>query len=300
MATVQVNAAAIPGAEDIDVGSGGGCSACDTFNGSAFLADGTYDLPIYVTGAGGLYANTLAAKILRNPTIPGTLNGGAPVVSQTADETVPQALAYSNVPNGYSPNGGNVTYYTADGTFVPLALWTLPVATQYMAMPSGAYQSGDYYEFSVEASNPSGSESTSIVRYTTSGDPQTFNFPASFLYAGPAAAALPTFNFTYSGFNGMPNVSQQAAIFWGVGTWPGGGIAADLDSITMSATAHYQNGSPTMTVPDLSSLTGFLAPASTGTTVVWTAGFSQGDPFLASTPSGSIQSVSNSGSFTAP
>jgi len=297
-ATVQVDATAIPGAEGINVGTGGGCSSCDSFNGSAFLDVGTFDLPIYVTGAAGIY-QAIAARILRDQTIPGALNEGAPVVFQTTDETVPQTITYNNVPNGYSPSGGEVNYYTADGSWVPLALGTMPAATQYMAMPLGTYQSGDYYEFEVEADNAGGIGSVLVDRYTSSAGPQSFTFPAPFSYAGPAAAALPAFNFTYSGFSGMSNISQQAAIYWGEGTgpWP---IPADLDSITMTATANYQGGSTAMSIPDLSSLTGFLAPVPSGTTVTWTAGFSQGNPLLTTPPNGTIQSVSNSGSYTEP
>ncbi|MGA3373779.1 MAG: hypothetical protein ABSC48_18700 [Terracidiphilus sp.] len=298
MATVQVDATAIRGAEDIFVTYQGGGPG-DTFNSSVELAVGTYDVPIYVTSAGGIY-EAIAAKILRDKTIPGALNGGAPVVFQTTDETVPQAITYNNVPNGYSPSGGEVNYYTADGSWVPLALGTIPAATQYMAMPSGTYQSGDYYEFEVEANNAAGDGSVSINKYTSSAGPQSFAFPAPFSYAGPAAAALPAFNFTYSGFSGMSNISQQAAIYWGVGTWGTFPIPADLDSITMTATANYQNGSTAMNIPDLSSLTGFLAPVPSGTTVSWTAGFNQGNPFLTTPPSGIIQSVSNSGSYTEP
>ncbi|MGA7832238.1 MAG: hypothetical protein WCA21_14870 [Terracidiphilus sp.] len=297
VATVQVDATAIPGAEGIFIGQDG-CAACNTFGPSAQLAAGTWDVPIYVTGTGGIY-EAIAAKILRGQTIPGALNGGTPVVFATTDETVPQTITYNNVPNGYSPSGGEVNYITADGTWVPLALGTMPAATQYMVMPSGTYQSGDYYEFKVEADNAAGNGSVSVDKYSSSAGPQSFTFPAPFSYAGPAAAALPRFNFTYSGFSGMSNISQQAAIYWGEGIWAFG-IPADLDSITVTATANYQNGSTAMSIPDLSSLTGFLAPATSGTTVDWTAEYSQGDPNLTTPPSGSIQSVSNSGNYTEP
>jgi hypothetical protein len=300
-ATVQVDATAIPGAVEIDVGSGGGCGACDTFNGSAFLAVGTYDVPVRVDGSGGIYGPPLAAKILRDQTIPGALNGGAPVVFQSTDEPVAQTIAYDNVPNGYSLNGRTVVYNTAGGAFVQLELNNLGGSlTQYMAMPSGTYQSGDYYEFIVEADNASDSGSVVVTRYASSAAPQSFTFPAPLSYAGPAPAALPAFNFAYSGFSGMSNISQQAAIYWGVGTWPSEGIAADLDSITMTATANYRNGSTAMTIPNLSSLTGFLANPPSGTTVSWTAAFNQGDPFLTNPPSGTAQEVSNFGSFTVP
>jgi hypothetical protein len=300
LATIQVNAVAIPGAEGISVGNYGGCASCNTLNFDYDMALGTYDVPVVVTGVEGPYI-ALAATILRDQTIPGALNGGAPVVFQSTDEPVAQTIAYDNVPNGYSLNGRTVVYNTAGGAFVQLELNNLGGSlTQYMAMPSGTYQSGDYYEFIVEADNASDSGSVVVTRYASSAAPQSFTFPAPLSYAGPAPAALPAFNFAYSGFSGMSNISQQAAIYWGVGTWPSEGIAADLDSITMTATANYRNGSTAMTIPNLSSLTGFLANPPSGTTVSWTAAFNQGDPFLTNPPSGTAQEVSNFGSFTVP
>ena len=74
-----MNAAAIPGAEGISLGSYEGCSLCNTLNFSSDMAVGTYDVPVVVTGAEGPYV-ALAARILRDQTIPGALNGGAPVV----------------------------------------------------------------------------------------------------------------------------------------------------------------------------------------------------------------------------
>jgi hypothetical protein len=296
-ATAEVDASAIPGAEGISIGDQG-CSACNTFSLSEGLAVGTYDVPIYVTGAGGIY-EAIAAKILRNQTIPGALNGGAPVVFQTTDETVPQTITYNNVPNGYSPTQGEVTYYTADGAFVPLALGGITAATQYMAMPPGTYQSGDYYDFIVLANDTTSGGTVSVESYTSSAGPQSFTFPPPWSYAGPTAAALPTFNFAYSGFSGMSNVSYQATLDWGLGTTTFG-ISEDFDGISMSATANYQNGSTAMTIPDLSSLTGFLPTPPSGTAVRWSAEVSQGDPFLTSTPSGTIQSADNSGSYAEP
>ena len=296
LTTVQVNATAIPGAEGIFIGDQG-CSVCNTFKLSGGLGVGTYDVPVYVTGTAGTN-EAIAARILRDQTIPGALNGGAPVVFQTTDETVQQTITYNNVPNGYSPVGGNVTYYTADGTFVPLALGSIPAATQYMAMPSGTYQSGDYYYFAVGASPATGLEGVSVTRYTSSAGPQSFTFPAPLSYAGPTPAALPTFNFAYSGFSGMSNVSQQAGLSWSLGQVALGNL--DLDFINVTATSNYQNGSTSISIPDLSSLTGFLAPASSGTTVSWNAAVVQGDPFLTTPPSGTIQEVVNSGTYTEP
>jgi hypothetical protein len=295
MATVQVNAVAIPGAEGINVDNEGS-SPGNTLNFVSDLAVGTYDVPVVVTGAEGPYF-ALAAKILRDQTIPSAFNGGAPVVFETTDETVAQTITYNNVPNGYSAASSDVVYYTAGGAEVQLDLNEPPLA-QYPAMPSDAYQSGDYYYFSADTSDTTGNGVVSVERYTSSPGPQSFTFPAPLSYAGPTAAALPTFNFAYSGFSGMPNISQEAGIGWTQGQLGQGTL--EFDEITMTATASYQNGSAAMSIPDLSKLTGFLAPATSGTTVGWNAGVSQGDPLLTSPPSGTIQSVSNSGSYTEP
>jgi hypothetical protein len=201
---------------------------------------------------------------------------------------------------GYSPVNRTVVYNTAGGAFVELELDNLGAQlTQYLAMPSGTYQSGDYYDFLVSASDATSGGAVSVENYMSSAGPQSFTFPAPWSYAGPTAAALPTFNFAYAGFSGMSNISQQAAIYWDLGTWAFG-IPADFDEISMNATANYQNGSTAMSIPDLSSLTGFLATPPSGANVRWSAGVYQGDPFLASPPSGTIQGVDNSGSYTEP
>jgi len=295
LATVQVNAAAIPGAEGINVDNQGSSSGT-TLNFYSDLVDGTYDVPVVVTGADGPYV-AIAARILRHQTIPGALNGGATVVFASADETVPQTIAYNNVPNGYSLVGRDVVYHTAGGAEVQLDLNEAPL-TQYLAMPSDAYQSGDYYDISVEAYDAASGAGDWIEEYASSPSPQSFTFPAPWSYAGPAPADLPTFNFAYSGFSGMSDISQEADIEWDQGQLTQGTL--DFVEIEMTATANYQNGSTAMSLPDLSNLKGFLAPAPSGTTVDWNARFYQGNPFLTSPPNGTIQSVGNSGSYTEP
>jgi hypothetical protein len=295
LATVQVNATAIPGAEGINIANLGS-SPGNTLNFSADLAVGTYDVPVVVTGDGGPYV-AIAAKILRDQRIPGALNGGAPVVFETIDETVPQTITYTNVPNGYSVVGRDAVYHTAGGASVQLDQNEAPL-TQYRAMPSDAYQSGDYYNLTAEAYDRTSGGGDWVEKYTSSPGPQSFTFPAPWSYAGPTPAALPTFNFAYTGFSGMATISQEANIDWSQGQLNQGTLT--FDGITMTATANYQNGSTAMSMPDLSNLTGFLAPAPSGTTVNWYARVYQGDPFLTSPPSGTIQWVDNSGSYTEP
>jgi hypothetical protein len=167
---------------------------------------------------------------------------------------------------------------------------------QYLAVPSGSVQSGDSYFFAAVAQgDPNSSTAGALVgveRYTSAGGPQSFTLPAPWDYAGPTAAALPTFNFVYSGFSGSANVTDLANLTWFLGT-------GAIDEITMTSTANYQGGSTAMTVPDLSSLTGFLTPPTSGP-VNWSANVYQGN-FTDTKPlSGTIQYVGKNGAYTLP
>ncbi|HSM76006.1 MAG TPA: hypothetical protein VLT57_00190, partial [Bryobacteraceae bacterium] len=88
-------------------------------------------------------------------------------------------------------------------------------------------------------------------------------------YSGPTPAALPAFNYVYTGFSGKTDVIQAAILGWSIGT--------SFNDFQVVATANYQNGSTSLTFPDLSSVTGFLAPPAQGTTVAWTAVIAQGN-----------------------
>lgn len=296
-ARVQVDASAIPSAGEINVGFGSGCSVCDTFDGDASLALGTYDVPITVDGNQGPYSPPLAVRILRNQMIPGSLNGGEPVVFQATDETVSQPITYTHVPDGYSLVSRTVVYNTAGGASVGLELNNSgPQLTQYLAMPSNTYQSGDYYDFLVFASATTGGATVSIENLTSSAGPQSFNFPLPWSYAGPLAATLPIFDFRYSGFSGMSDISYQAGISWSLG----GPDGLDTGQISISATDNYQSGSTELSIPDLSSLTGFVATPTSGAAVLWSAGVYQGDTSLNRPAGGTIKGVYNSGSYTEP
>jgi hypothetical protein len=290
-ATAQVNVSAIPGAYGVTVqdlatmGASGG-----TIDFSGPMTIGTYDVFIFVQDIDN---NLLALKILRSQTIPGALNGGNPVIFQTSDETTQQAVTYSNLPSGFSP-GLFVLYTTASGGSTTLDVddWT----THYPAMPVSAYQSGDYYVFGADANNgSSGNEVVGVEKYTSSGAPQNFTFPAAWVYTGPTAAALPTFNFGYSGFSGMSSVSSVASIQWNQGT--GTPMSSGIGVV---ATANYQNGATTVTVPDLSGLAGFLAPAASGSWIEWYAEVEQGDPGISTPPGGTVQYVEDNGLYQVP
>jgi hypothetical protein len=296
VATVQVNAAAIPGAAGVAVDGYPMPWSDGTLDFSATIPAGTYDVPITVSKGEyyDTYDNYLAIKILRAQTVPGALNGGASVVFGASDEVVPQTITYNNLPAGFSAFSPLVLYETSNGGSILLDLFGSP--TQYLAVPSGAYQSGDTYLISVGAGGALGGGSAGGVGaeiFTATGGPQTFTFPSPWSYAGPTPAALPTFNFVYSGFSGKSNVSQYVNLSWDEGT-------TSFNAISMSATANYQNGSTSMTIPDLSSLTGFLVPATSGTAINWNADIIQSSISGTNPPSGTSLNVSNSGAYTEP
>jgi hypothetical protein len=124
------------------------------------------------------------------------------------------------------------------------------------------------------------------------GGPQAFTFPTPWTYAGPTAAALPTFNFDYAGFSGTTDVTREGIIEWSSGT--------SVSSINMLASANYQNGATAISIPDLSGITGFIAPAPTGTTIHWQAGIGQGVSVGSVDSSSTVTSVGNSGAYTEP
>ena len=76
-------------------------------------------------------------------------------------------------------------------------------------------------------------------------------------------------------------------------------------SITVLATGSYQNGSATITIPDLRGVPGMFAVGGSGTSVTWGASLSGGTGpevhFLPSlTANGSVASVSKGGQYTVP
>jgi len=293
LATLQVNAAAIPGAQWVIVGGEGLEWSGTPLDFSEQLAVGTRDFPVAVAdGVSPPYlGNYLAIRILRNQVVPGALNGGNPLVFATSDLLSQQTITYSHVPSGYSLASPSVEYRTVGGAFIGLDA-TGP-SNQYLSIPSASMQSGDYYQIGVSAQDVASRGVVDVNGFTSIGGPQSFTFPAPPSYAGPTAAALPSFKMSYSGFSGMSPVNQFAGLQWSQG-------ATAIYFISIEATMNYQNGSSIMSIPDLSALTGFIAPAASGTTVSWNAGSVEGNPFLTTPPSGITQSAFNYGSYTVP
>jgi hypothetical protein len=288
VATLQVNAAAIPGTAYVFVGQNGQSWSGNTLSINSEMVVGTSDVIVYAQDSNG---KVLAVRILRDQTIPGALNGGNQVVLGASDETVPQTVTYKNLAAGFSAPLASVEYLTASGSGLALGFDAI---AHYPAVPSGAVQSGDSYVFSAEAeSTTTSGEVVSITQTSSNGGPQTFTFPSPWPYAGPTAATLPTFNFDYSGFSGVSSVRESASIAWTQEMWT-------PYSIHISATSNFQNGATTLTVPDISGLTGFMAPAPSGTSIFWIATINQGVSLTGSQSSTTQSSVQNSGTYSEP
>ena len=174
--------------------------------------------------------------------------------------------------------------------------FTVATATsQYPALPSAAFLSGDFYEFFASAFNSAkAGEMMIVARSSTSAGPVSFAFPAPWTYAGPTPAALPSFNFAYTGFNGEAGVYQTALTGWNG--------ASGFTEIEVTATRNFQNGSTTITFPDLSGFTGFVTTPTSGTEVGWVALIAQSSAGLPQpmTANSTITTVENAGAYTVP
>jgi hypothetical protein len=170
----------------------------------------------------------------------------------------------------------------------------------YHALPTAATVSTDFYLYESNTSDTAThNQSVGITTTTTTGGSAfSVALPAPWTFAGPAPAKFPTFTFIYPGFVGLPAVAEQGSIQWATG-------ATTSNQITVLATANFQNISTTITIPDLTSLAGFLTPAATGTTINWVAdifgGTNQEFTFVPNPPpNSSVQFVQNRGTFMQP
>jgi hypothetical protein len=296
--TGNVDIAALPEANQLSLAVSNGSlattfntAADTTFNLTAPAGTDRVEVLAYESTFPGLgITSTLVAALnFDNQAVPGSLNSGAQVVLGAADRTTMQPITYTNVPAGYSAS-----------TFVGLLMasraggFAISQSTsQYPALPAGAFKSGDSYAFIASARNTARpTETMFVAKSATSVGPVSFAFPTPWAYSGPSPAALPTFNFNYTGFAQSTNVNQLAAITWGL---------TPSTEISMEASASYQNGSTTLEIPDLSAIQGFIPAPSSGTRVIWVALIGQGalvDQQPATTDS--TASVTNSGTYTVP
>lgn len=301
--TGTVNATAVPKASFLNVlayGGGGSGSyystALDTsFSLSAPVGTDRVEVVAYNSAVNGFVESfsLVAAKNFESQTVPGTLNGGSTVVLGAADETTPEPITYSNVPSGYGSPTTLATYAFANygGIFLADA-----ATSEYPALTADVMESGGYYTYTASsyATNNSGGE---VYATTTSasGGPMSFTFPPAWSYAGPVAAAWPSFDLSYPGFSGKTGNCDEVIMGWST--------SSDAEYyVQATVTGNYLNGATTVAVPNLSGLTGFLAAPASGTDVVWAANISQGNYLcLRPLPSdGMLAGVSNAGVYTVP
>jgi hypothetical protein len=262
---------------------------------SVTLAAGTNDVALIADDASGVI---LGIKILRAQTVPGVLNGGSGIILGPADAVVPQTITVNNVASGFTTPGISASYITANGTGIGLVHSTAIINPQtYVAVAPANTQAGDFYGYETVALNGGTGQSITLIQTTTSGGgPVTLTLPAPWNSNGPAPAKLPMFTFDYTGFAGQPAVANSASINWT--------IASAGNTIDVIATAHFLNGADTITLPDLSGLPGFLAPAVSGTTIHWNSSIFAGTGHPASLGSisanTSLASVGTAGQYTQP
>jgi len=297
-ATGKVDASLIAGAASVRICGSGGCAG--TVNGvnvtfDVMLPAGNNDIAILALDGS---SNILGVKMVRAQNVPGAVNGGNTIVFTPSDATTTQSATVTNVPAGFgSPPVLEVDYLTANGTRI---LINNNSPSAYRALPTAATQPGDFYSYESNTNDTAThNQAIGITQNTTSGGgPATIALPAPWSFSGPAAATLPTFTFNYSGFAALPAVADQAEIGWATG-------ATSFNSITVTATGSFQNGLTTITIPNLSSLSGFFAPAPSGTTINWVGdifgGTAQEFNFFPLPPAnGSISFVQNRGTYIEP
>jgi hypothetical protein len=214
----------------------------------------------------------VAAKNFTGVSVPGVLNGGNPVEFGTSDAATSEPITYNNVPSGFSSSGFSTPttfafYYMGDGAFAI----AYNATTAYPAMPAGAMESGDYYSFqsSIQGANAgatNGYASVNVETTSTTSGPVAFTFPPAWSYAGPAAAKWPSFNFAYTGFSGAAAADVCDEVFT---TWYPSSTATNY--VEVDASGNYLAGSTTVAIPDLSSVTGFVAAPASNTKVSWGA-----------------------------
>lgn len=301
-ATGSVDASAITGATNVSIDGHGGGGLLGGVTGpfSETLQDGVSDVAFIATDSNG---KALGVKIARGQNVPGAVNGGNTVVFGAGDAITTQLVTINNVPAGFPvPDGAFADYHTVNGTVFPLVTalgFNDPPPATYPAVPAGATQNGDFYLYEIITANaPAGNQDVVTFLTTTSGGgPLTMTFPAPWSYAGPTPAKLPTFTFDYSGFSGQPAVSQQVLL-----SWPG---SPNRNLLQVMATANFQNGAQTLTVPDLSAVNGFFPLAASGAQVGWVAdifgGTTQQFIFSLNPPAnGSVSFVETRGTYIQP
>lgn len=294
IATGTVDASIIPGAANVEIiglwgPATGVTGASGSFNAS--MAAANQDIAFVALNSSNYI---LAVHIVRNQAVPGSINNGNPIVFLASDALSLQPFMVTNAPVGFLPvpPAFAAGYVTANGTFISLFDST---AGTYPTISLAESQPADYYLFTVSDANLAIAQSSYTSLTTSTAGAVTLSLPAPLAYSAPVPAAFPSFNLSYTGFADDTSISYWAELLWG--TPP-----SSIYTITVTATAAYQNGTPTLAVPNLSGLSGFFPGASSGSQVNWIARVYGGtSQWYVPTPvNGSMSYVGVSNSFVVP
>ncbi len=249
---------------------------------------GTWDFAVVALDASN---NLLGVKIIRSQTVPGAINGGNPIVLQSSDAVTPQPLTIVS-PSGFTAQPIVQANYKTSGlisTGFPLIslinqiMGTIPAS--YPAISASEAQPGDSYEFVAIATNQG--QSILAGETTSTAGPITVTLPTPLLLNAPPPSQFPTFSNV--GLAGTVSSTTSDSITWSTSNF------SNFSGISVTATSAYQNGSTTIAIPDLTAISGFLAPAASGTQISW-----QTSATAETSTSGSSASVLNRGMFTQP
>jgi hypothetical protein len=202
--------------------------------------------------------------------------------------TTSNTISVTNVPPGFVPLiPTGAVYRTSSETDLMVSN-----SGQYAVVPSSEAQSGDSYQFHSNYYSGSNSVVTSSLT-TNSANAVSLALPIPLPYSAPTPAAFPSFSFNYSGVEGIREYFASLLCF----------ANNSVESVTsIFATVAYQTGLTSLAVPDLSNISGFPQPASSGTSVSWSASVTGGTYGAPGQPvgTGSEWLATNFGIYTEP
>jgi hypothetical protein len=272
--TLNVDASAIQNATQVGILSslGSGFLQQNTGTVSMNLTSGTSDFLVYALDQ---QENILAMQRLHSQTIPGSLNGGNPVVLTASDETTVEPVTFQNAPANSNTNVFSL-FLTSSG--LGLTVWdentNYQLIDAYRGMPADVVESGDFYSISgtastaINSSTAEVSEQTSSITTPTTG-PVSLTLPPPLPTSDAnninfTANTMPTFNITYGGFSNssLTYLSDGGRITWTQESSTNTPQAEFVISVTASAA--YLNSATTLSIPDVSAIPGFIAAPGSG------------------------------------
>jgi hypothetical protein len=255
--TGAFDVSAIPGATQAWIIAASGSASVSATSGTFSFAttSGTNDVAVEARDA---TSKLLAVKIVRAQSAPGAANGGATIALSAADTLVSTAVTINAIPAGYSLTPAlNPSFITANGTRLNLPSVS---PSQYSSVASADTIATDYYQVNTNDSPGNGNLIGTTV--SSAAAVTALTNPAPLTYAGPTAAAWPSFALSYSGYTGLAAINYFGQISWPIGV-------STQDEIAVYATPAFLGATTTVVMPDLSALSGFFNHPVTGTTINW-------------------------------